>query len=74
MYHAGIGQTQVESFLSTIGVPSMHHKSMKQREREVLPHIAGVAQVSCDMAIKEEKQALLDKETNSNMLVYGLIL
>ena len=67
MYHAGIGQTQVESFLGTIGVPSMHHKSMKRREREVLPHIAGVAQASCDMAIEEEKQALLDKETNSNM-------
>lgn len=61
MYHAGMGHTHVESFLSTVGVPSMHHKSMKRREREVLGHIAKVAKSSCASALEEEKLALRDE-------------
>ena len=61
MYHSGMGQTQIESFLSTIGVPTMHHKTMKTWEREILPHVAEVAESSCNVALSEEKETLLKK-------------
>ena len=55
MLHASIGHTHVESFLSTIEVPTPHHKSLKDREREVYPHIRNVATASCRQALKEEQ-------------------
>lgn len=56
MYHSGIGPTHVESFFSTLGVPSVGEKTLKRREREVFPHISKVAQLSCDSALQEEIQ------------------
>ncbi len=52
--HAGMGHRQAESFLTTIGVPSLHHKTFKRREREVASAIHAVAEQSCSEALQEE--------------------
>ncbi|KAL5019190.1 hypothetical protein ScPMuIL_004912 [Solemya velum] len=60
MYHAGVGQTQVASFLSTLEIEGLHAKSMKARELEFSEHMKAVAQASCDEALQKEVAISLD--------------
>ena len=50
MLHAGISQTAVERFTSTIQIPSPNRKIVKCRERELGPVIEDVAKTTCKIA------------------------
>ncbi len=69
MLHAGMGHSHVESFLSTVGVPVMHHKTMKRREREIAQHIGDVARKSCDAALPLEVEAMKSQPKTSTASV-----
>ncbi len=43
MINAGIGVTQMNTVMTTLNIPGIHHKSMKQREREVAQGIFKVS-------------------------------
>lgn len=58
MYHAGMGHTHVESFLTTMEVPCLHHKTMKRREKEVAVHVRKVAEKSCEDVLEKEKKEI----------------
>ena len=62
--HAGMGHRQTESFLTTIGIPGMHHKTFKRREREVASALQNVSQSSCSAALQEE--ARLSPKSDDN--------
>ena len=52
MVHAGMGHQQVESMLSTVCIPSMHHTTMKRMENELSSSVSAVAKDSCSAASK----------------------
>ena len=54
MVHAGMGTSHIQSFMAVLEIPSITHKHMKLREREILASIENVARKSCDQAIAEE--------------------
>ena len=62
MYHAGLGQRHVTSFMAALEIPHLHHKSMKAREREICPTISKVAQESCSKALEEERNLTMKKK------------
>ena len=45
--HTGIGHSHIEGILSIIGLPSVAHRSFKDRERKVGTAIKEVAKDSC---------------------------
>ena len=49
-----MGHRQAESLLTTIGVPSLHHKTFKRREREVASAVHAIAEQSCTEALQQE--------------------
>ena len=55
MYHAGLGQRHLSNFMSALEIPSLHHKSLKAREREIAPTMTKVAEESCRKALEEER-------------------
>ena len=54
MLHTGLGPYQVSSFISTLKIPSINPKNLKEREREVGKNIEECARTSCEQALKEE--------------------
>ena len=56
MLNIGIGATHVQNFLAALNVPSMHHKSMRTREKDMGKKILEVAAESCKEALEEEKE------------------
>ena len=54
MVHSGIGHTHMSNFMSALEIPSINHRSLKQREEEAAKHIEVVAQASCEQALQEE--------------------
>ncbi|XP_077863137.1 uncharacterized protein LOC144345911 [Saccoglossus kowalevskii] len=56
MLHAGIGERQLNNFLSTLNVPGIHHKSLKSREREVGAAIEKIANASVLQSLEDEKR------------------
>lgn len=50
----GIGYTHMNSFLSTLNVPTLNKSSYKKREREVGKAIEEVASNSCQMVLEDE--------------------
>ena len=62
MYHAGMGPTHVQGFLSALEVPSPSAAVLKRREREMLSSIQNVAQQTCNEAIAEEKRLSTDND------------
>ena len=57
MIHAGIGETHVNNLLSTLNLPSIHHKTLKRKEIEVGKQIQDVARESCSKALFQELSA-----------------
>ncbi|KAJ8668561.1 hypothetical protein QAD02_010224 [Eretmocerus hayati] len=51
----GIGETKVNTLLSVVNSPTIHHSTLKRLERVVGPPIENVAQASCVYAIEKEK-------------------
>ena len=54
MIHAGMGASHVNHFLNTIYIPGIHHRTVKQRKREVGVCIQQVAKKSCRRALLKE--------------------
>lgn len=63
MVHAGIGETHVNVFLTTLGLPSVSSKTLKKHERKVGPAIEKVAEMGCEDACREEKELQLETGT-----------
>ena len=55
MLDSGMGEMHVTNFLTTLNIPHLHHKHLKERERESGQFIEALAQDSCADAVKEEK-------------------
>nr|XP_006819930.1 PREDICTED: uncharacterized protein LOC102802238 [Saccoglossus kowalevskii] len=52
--HTGIGERQFNLLLSVLNIPGIHHKSLKEREREAGTVLCNIAQESCKKIIEEE--------------------
>ena len=70
MIHAGIGHSHVSGFLSSLGIPSMHHKSMKRMERNIGTVIEQTARDSCAQASELERKQAEDRTTSQEMLSF----
>ncbi|XP_053404406.1 uncharacterized protein LOC123558246 [Mercenaria mercenaria] len=57
MIHAGIGETHMNGFLVTLGIPPIHHKTLKKHERKFGKVMEENARDSCARACEEEKAA-----------------
>ena len=49
-----MGGTHVNTFLSSLNIPPIHHKTLAAREREVSSAIIETARDSCDQSLQEE--------------------
>ena len=67
--HAGIGCTQLNKFLSTIGAPTMDFNLFKRQERIIGPIIELVAKESCIEATMQERQATIESLDELNKLM-----
>ena len=54
MYATGIGEMQLNTFLSAVNIPPISSSTMKRIERVVGPVIEMVAKESCEEAVKLE--------------------
>ena len=55
--HAGIGQTQLNNFLSVLNIPSINSVLFKRREREIGKGTEMIAKSSCLASLEIEKLA-----------------
>lgn len=51
---ACLGETHVNSLLSAMNIPTIPPKSIKCREREIVPHLADIAEETCRKSLEEE--------------------
>ena len=58
MVEVGIGESQINMLLAILNLPTISHKTLKRREREIASSIRQVAEESCDAAIQDEIKAL----------------
>ena len=70
MVHAGMGPADVNSFLSSLNLPTVHHSSLKNLERKFVgPFLEALAKESCSDAVNEEsKLSIQAASTVSNAL------
>lgn len=54
MIDAGLGEMHVNSLLSAMNIPTIPPKSIKCREREIVPHLADMAEETCRKNLEEE--------------------
>ena len=66
--HAGIGQTQLNNFLSVLNVPSINSVLFKRREREIGNATEMVAKGSCTASLDIEKLAYENSKTEKDDL------
>ena len=57
MIHAGMGEQQINKFLTTINLPAVHQKTIKRLERKVAPVIEELAADSVNQSTMEEEAA-----------------
>ena len=62
MIHAGIGETHINAFLTTMAIPPISFNTLKKRERDIGPSIELTAKQSCRMASIEELNMTLYSE------------
>lgn len=60
MIDGGIGETQVNIFLSTLSVPTVLTSTLKKYERRVGVAVEAVAKESCEEAVRIEKNLSLE--------------
>ena len=58
MLHAGLGERQVNQLLTSMNIRHIHHKSLKEMEREVGKNIETVANQSVEAALNVECQLM----------------
>lgn len=51
---ACLGETHVNSLLSAMNIPTIPPKSIKCREREIVPYLADIAEETCRKSLEEE--------------------
>lgn len=66
--HAGIGQTQLNNFLSVLNIPSINSVLFKRREREIGNATEMVAKGSCTASLDIEKLAYENSKTEKDDL------
>ncbi|XP_056004761.1 uncharacterized protein LOC125659810 isoform X2 [Ostrea edulis] len=54
MVHSGLGERQVNSFLSSLNIPAVSHKTISRRQTEMGTVVQSVARESTEMALMEE--------------------
>ena len=54
MVHAGMGERQVNSFLSSLNIPAVFHKTLAARQIEMGDGVSNVARDSTSAAFKKE--------------------
>ena len=54
MVHAGMGERQVNSFLSSLNIPAVSHKTLSARQEEMGDVVSNVARESTRAALNEE--------------------
>ncbi|XP_069109309.1 uncharacterized protein [Argopecten irradians] len=54
MINGGFGETHVSSLLAALNIPSITHRNLKSREREVGAHLQLMAEESCKKHLEEE--------------------
>nr|XP_034328380.1 uncharacterized protein LOC117689936 [Crassostrea gigas] len=54
MINVGIGEQQMNNILAELNIPSINHKTLKEREREVGRAFEEVADKSCNNALRDE--------------------
>ena len=65
--HAGLGPSQVSSFLSSLILPTVHHSSRKNLEwKRVGPSLEALAKESCSDAAKEEAKLSIQAASTVN--------
>ena len=64
--HAGIGQTQLNNFLSVLNIPSIKSVLFKRREREIGNATEMVAKGSCMASLDIEKLACENSKTEKD--------
>ncbi|XP_056013520.1 uncharacterized protein LOC130052467 [Ostrea edulis] len=55
MVHSGLGERQVNSFLSSLNIPAVSHKTISPRQTEMGTIVQSVASESTEMALMEER-------------------
>ena len=70
MLHSGIGHTQMSNLMSTLEIRGLHHRSMKDREKEVSPHVKAVASGSCKEALIDEAAKTKETERFTSSFVF----
>ena len=58
--HSGIGESQLSTWLASVNLPVIGHRSLKTREREVGGKIVDVAKLSCQRSLERELNLRLD--------------
>ena len=56
MLHAGIGHTHLTNLLTTMNLPDISHRSLRQQEDEIGTVLESYAKRSADSALLEEKE------------------
>ena len=54
MVHAGMGEREVNSFLSSLNIPAVSHKTLSDRQKEMGDVVSNVARESTRAALNEE--------------------
>ena len=54
MVHAGMGEWQVNGFLSSLNIPAVSHKTLSARKKEMGDVVSNVAKESTRAALNEE--------------------
>jgi hypothetical protein len=62
MINTGAGVTHTNGLVAALNIPTMHHKTFHEREKEMGKHVVQVAEQSCANALEEEKQLVREKK------------
>ena len=54
MVHAGMGERQVNSFLSSLNIPAVSIKTLSTRQKEMVDVVSNVARESTRASLNEE--------------------
>lgn len=54
MIDVGLGEKHVNSLLSALNIPTISPRSIKCRERELVPHLSEMAEETCRKSLEEE--------------------
>lgn len=68
---SGVAHEQLNTFLSAINLPIIHHKTIKRAEAVIGPAFEAAAKASCERAVQEEKKATELKKYYLFMILFS---